>query len=158
MAIPPIPRQSIVLRLQSLISLDWDNWFQALVRAITAAPSQVASTDVTGQHATIGSTAFMLPSGTTLDAGLYRVTYAAQVTRAASSSSSLQVAVGWHSGGVAQTVTGAALTANTTTTRESVTLPMLVDAATVPTYTVTYASSGVTSMQFWFAASLEALP
>lgn len=91
------------------------------------------------------------------ETGLYRVTWYARVSRAATSSSSLQLTVGWTDGGVACTQAGAALTGNTTATCESVSLVVAADVATNLTLAVAYTSSGATSMQYNYVVLVEQL-
>jgi hypothetical protein len=118
-------------------------------------PSAAGTVAASAQSASIGSTNLNMG---VLSSGLYRVNYYQSVTQAATVSSSLTTAIGWTDAGVAKTFTGAAMTGNTTATYQGETFPVNVDASTNVTYTVTYASSGATPMQFTFAAALERVP
>ncbi len=154
--IPPVPRFSAVLKgMVELIEFHWDNWFQGIANAINITPASVGTTTLTAQHATVTAAPLTMQ---TLSAGLYRLTYYLRITRAATSSSSLTAAFAWTDGGQACSVTESAVTGNTLTTTQAGVVPFQIDAATTPTVTLTYASSGVTTMQFAFTASLEALP
>ena len=95
---------------------------------------------------------------THLVAGLYRLSYYAQVTQAASVSSSLTTQFQWTYNSVTQTLTSAAMTGNTTTTYQGLTFPLRVDYDTSVTYAGTYASSGAPAMQFSLDIALEAVP
>lgn len=161
--IPQVPRTNSLfdtmtktaIGLFAKVNQQWDNWFQLLAGAINRTAQQLGSASLSTQSASVSAT--NLNSGT-LSAGLYRVSYSQAVTRAATGSSSLTSRFDWTFNGVAQSVTNAAMTGNTTTTHQEAVMPIQVDASTNVTYTLTYASSGATSMQYAFRASLEALP
>lgn len=155
--IPPVPRDSQVLQgsIKDKIFKTWDDWFQQIARLLGLSPAVVGTVSLTEQSASVSATAIATPE---LSAGLYRLTYYQRVTRAATSSSSLQTTIGWTDGGVACMVSGAAMTGNTTSTTQSDCLTVQVDKATSVTYTLTYASLGATSMQFAWSARLEQLP
>lgn len=99
---------------------------------------------LSAQAASIGATDF---SGGTLNAGLYAVIYYAQITQAATTSSSLTFALTWNFGGVAQAKTFAAITGNTTTTNDAAVWPIFIDGAPVR-YSTTYATVGATPMKY----------
>ena len=155
--IPPVPRTNSLLGdlKKLLVSFQWDNWFQGLANRLNSSAEQVGSANLSAQSASVSATNL---NAMTVTAGFYRVTYSQQVTRAATVSSSLTSVFSWTAGGVAQTSTNAAMTGNTTATHQEGMLPIQVDASTNVTYTLTYASSGATSMQYAWRASIEALP
>jgi hypothetical protein len=154
--IPPVPRFSAVLKgMAQLIEYHWDNWFQGLANALNVTAASVGRVMLTTQSATVTTQPLTMQ---TLSQGLYRITYYARITRPASSSSSLTPSFNWTDGGVACSITESALTGNLTTTTGARVVPMQIDAATSPTYTLTYASTGGTTMQFEWTAELEALP
>ncbi len=157
MAIPPVPRFNALLQSVKdlIVSFQWDNWFQQIANALNLTAQQTGSADLSTQAASVSAT--NLNTGT-LSGGFYRVSYSQAVTRAASVSSSLTSRFDWTFNSVAQSSVNAAMTGNTTTTRQEAVLPIQVDASSNVTYTLTYASSGGTSMQYAFKASLEALP
>jgi hypothetical protein len=99
----------------------------------------------------------LINAGGTLDAGTYRISYYARITRAATVNSSLTIDFDWVDGGVTQTFTGAAMVGNTTTTHQELSFPIVIDQLTAVRYTATYASAGATSMQFKLYIALEEL-
>jgi len=153
---PPVPFKSWLVDLKTrLVERDWRKWFEEIALALGAAAARLGSVSLTAQAATVSATDFQTVS---LTEGLCRVTYAARITRAATVSSSLTVALGWTDGGVSCSQSGVAMTGNTTSTTQSGLVAMHVDAATPVTYTLTYASAGATTMQFSFHAALESVP
>lgn len=129
------------------------DWVTALTGDVDAAPSRLRSVTVTGQSAAIGTTA--IPTGA-LAAGLYRVSWYARITTAASVSSSLTITIGWTESGNVLSKPGTALTGNTTGTLESGGLPLIrIDASTPVTYATAYASTGGTAMQYRLDVVLE---
>ena len=78
------------------------------------------------------------------------------MTRAATVSSSLQIAFSWTDvSGIAQTQSQTALTANTTQTRQSDSF-LIWSAANSPiTYSITYGTVGATTMRFNSAVYLN---
>lgn len=134
----------------------WVKYFQSQSDATNLSPS-VASTPVsaTTQSASIGTTA--IPTST-LSAGLYRVSYYARITRAATVSSSLIVTIGWTESGVSLLQSGAAITGNTTFSLQNATWFIQIDNSSPITYATTYASVGGTTMQYKLVVALEAIP
>ena len=63
--------------------------------------------------------------------------------------------MGGVNGGVTCAIAGAALTGNTTSTVQSGTVSLQVDASTNITYTTTYASSGATAMVYGLWMTVE---
>jgi hypothetical protein len=104
------------------------------------------------QGASIGTTP--IPSGA-LGAGLYRVSWYARITRAATTSSSLTVTIGWTESAVSLALSGAALTGNTITTVQSGSALLQIDQASPVTYSTAYASVGGTSMLYTLTVVLE---
>lgn len=107
--------------------------------------ARVGSTELATQGATIAATDI---SGSLIKAGLYHISYSVQVTRAATTSSSIIVTFQWTRGGVTQTFARAAVTGNTLTTHDEFVIPIKTDQNSPITYAVTYASVGATSMQY----------
>mgnify|MGYP006264961413 CR=1 FL=1 len=148
----PFPAQDPIARKgDGLLSLPWLNWFTTLQQDVQQAPYQLTSVTVTGQSAAIGATA--LPLGA-LASGLYRVSYLARITTPATTSSSLTVTLGFTNGGVTCTLAGAAMTSNTTTTVQSQTVLLQIDASTPLTYSTAYSSTGAQAMVYslWVTA------
>lgn len=110
--------------------------------------------NLSSQSASIATTAIY---SSAIAAGLYRVSYYIQVTRAATTSSDFAFSLAWTNFGVAQSFTGATKNGNTTTTYEIGTLVFRADENTPISYAVTYNSVGATSMQFYLGATLEKL-
>ena len=103
--------------------------------------------NLTAQSAAITATALVTASV----ASLWRVSYYAKVTTAASSSSTIgTITIGWTDGDdfTAQTAVSASSSANTTTTVLQGSVIVEAAAATAITYAMAYASSGGTPMQY----------
>src|SRR5271165_1602472 len=137
--------------------------FRALVAADIPSlsglyPSKVATVDSTAQGASIGTTTlYAIPAS---GAGMYRVSYYMKVTTAASSSSSVTLALSWtdRSDSSALSVT-IPTPANSTAIGGVVSGSLIVDAAlsTNLQYATTYVSSGGTAMQYTLRVRVEAL-
>lgn len=133
----------------------WYIFFRDQQAQVASTPqSVIPPVEVTAQEASISTTP--LPTEA-LAPGLYRVSYYARVTRAATSSSSLTVTITWTDGSVACSFSGAALTGNTTGTLQTETLLIEIDQASPVSYATTYATSGATTMQYKLAIVLEAV-
>lgn len=126
-------------------------WLLSLADRLNTTPNIVASATGSTQSAAISATAFTVPS---VIPGLYRLSMAARITRAATTSSSLTVTFGWTQA-VACTSSSVAMTGNTTSTTGTYTVLIRVDQDSSMTYATTYASSGGTSMQYRFDVTCE---
>ena len=126
-------------------------WLLSMADRINGSPSIIATTSLTVQSASIAPTSFGILQ---VQPGVYRLSMAAQVTRAATTSSSLTVTFGWTST-VACTTSSAAMTGNTTATTSSLTYLVRVDEATAITYATTYASVGGVTMQYQLDVTCE---
>jgi hypothetical protein len=154
-----IPRTQPWVGQSATLTLQADQWLQALVAAVNSSPQQIGGAELVGAHASVSPTAIPLtPPATTLVPGTYRASYTTVITTAASVSSSLTVTLGWTFGGVAFSQSGAPLTSNTTTSQQNGSVVMTVDARTAVTYSLTYASSGSPAMHYQCSVVLEALP
>lgn len=132
----------------------WGKWFMALRNAVAVSTPTVGATRLQGQNTSLATT----PLATvTLSAGLYRLTQYVRVTRAATTSSSIQVTVLWTDNGVAMSSAGVAQIGNTTSTFESRTVTVRIDAMTTLRYSTTYASVGGTTMLYSVDILAEAL-
>lgn len=143
--------------LQRRPSKGFIDWMTALLGEVESAPSTYTPVSLTGQSASIGATA--IPAAT-LTAGLYRVTWSARITTRASTgaqTSSLTVTLGWTDATLACTVSGTAITGNTTTTTQSSTQLLKVDASSPITYATTYASNTAGQMVYRLDLVLEAV-
>ena len=87
--------------------------------------------------------------------GMYRVCYDVQVTRAATTSSSVGVTIGWNNGS-AQTKSSTAVATNVLNAEDGNCYVVNSTTANI-TYAATYASSGGTSMQFALRVTAEQL-
>ena len=153
--LPGLPRDPIAEAKTGLVPRVWVSWLQALAQQVDAAAFRVQTVSLTAQGATIATTSVPIPS---ITYGLYRVSYALRITRAATSSSSATVTVGWKDGTVSCAQAFTAVTGNTTATVQSGTVLVRCDAAGPITYAVAYASTGATSMQFQLDVVVEAVP
>lgn len=138
----------------------WVQWFTelftALAQSASIAANGAASATGTAQAASIASTAL---GAATYPEGTYRVSVTAQVTQAATTSSSVTMTVSWTSYGASCSYSWPAMTGNTTAT--TLTAPPLmihVDQATSVSYSTTYASVGATPMQYAYRVVMETLP
>jgi hypothetical protein len=136
----PVVRESISGRVTTAMRY----WLLSLSDRLNTTPNRVASADASTQAASITTTAFAI---TSVLPGLYRLSMAARITRAASTSSSLTITFGWTQA-VACTVSSTAMTGNTTATTGTFSALVRVDQDSSITYATTYASSGATTMQY----------
>ena len=164
----PIPLQDPVARpkrpeyvdkpdpLEETATLPWIQFWQAQSDTFSEAPTKIAEpVSLTAQVASIGTTS--IPSAS-LASGLYRVSYAARVTVAGSVSSSLTVIISWTAGAVTQSISGAAMTGNTTATFQTATYLINIDTATPVSYATTYADGGGgTAMKYELGIVLEVM-
>jgi hypothetical protein len=128
------------------------DYLLSVTTRVQTSPTLLASTAVTGQTASIGTTALSLGS---LAAGYYRVSWFARVTTAATVSSSLIVTISGTDAGVAYPQSGAAMTGNTTSTALSGVVIVKADQATAISYATTYASVGGTAMIYKLSVLVE---
>ena len=151
MALAEVPFRSMVLTdVRNLLTREWIRYLQSVVNVVNNAARQRALVSLTTQSAAISTTT--IDTGT-LDPGVYRVSYSARISRAASTSSSLTVTLSWRDGDVAQSQSGAAMTGNSTTTQQNGTFLVhngtnASSANDVIKYATAYASSGGTTMQY----------
>ena len=154
MANPPMPSRDAMTDEQGIVRRTWQVWFRNLTNTVDDAPSRIQTVSLVGQSASIGTTS--IPS-TTLTAGLYRVTWYLRISTAAGTSSSVTVTLGWTDDTVTMSVSGAAVTGNTTATSQTQTSLLAVDNASPVTYATTYSSSGSPAMQYALDITLEAV-
>jgi hypothetical protein len=150
--VPPILDQVVDPTRMFRLTDVWRLWFGRLSEALNSVPNLLNVVTLTDQSASIAATDF---SNTSLLAGEYRASYQVQLTLAATTSSSIQVAFTWVDGGITQTATGSILIGNTLTTGESDSILIHVDKGTAVKYSTTYGSVGATSMQYSLHTSLE---
>lgn len=137
---------------EGLITEHWREYFDQSGRLQEQAPSRIGQTTLTDQAANISATDI---SGGNLSSGLYRFTYYTRITRAAGVSSSLTVTLSWTDGGIACSFSGAAITANTTSTTQSETKLLRIDSVSPVSYSTAYASAGAPTMQYRLDVALE---
>ena len=161
----PIPVQDRIVRLkdkkrykpdetdplEGRITPTWIDYFSQQAQVIAQGSTRINSVALSDEDATIAATD--ITSGS-VSAGLYRMTYFAQITQAATSSSSLEVTFDFTSFGQSLTKTFAAVTGNTVADWDSGSVLMNVDGAPIR-YSTTYASSGATVMQYYLYVLLE---
>jgi len=152
---PPIPLSDPLVTPDRLVSQQWIYYFTDQGDLVNASSQGVGNTgSLTSQSAAIATT--NLPV-LVVTAGLYRVTYYAEITQAAGSSSSLTVTVGWTHNSKSFTQSGAAITGNTTTTQQNGIFNLLVDGNTAMTYETAYSSSGTPSMEYELLVTVESV-
>ena len=160
MALSQVPFRTPILQgFREGITREWVRYLQSIVDILNVAARKLALTSLTGQTASLSATA--LDTGA-LAPGVYRVSYAARITTAASTSSSVTITISWMDGNVAQTQSGAAMTGNTTTTQQNASFlihvgPNTLSSNDVVKYATTYASSGGTAMQYSLYVMVESL-
>jgi hypothetical protein len=147
-----VPFLTEAVQRDKTISQYWSRWLDQLRTRINLCPERIGTVSLTTQAASISVTDVPTP---TLHTGLYRISYYARITRAATTSSSLTVSVGWTDRTASCSESGAALTGNTTATAQSGTFFLQVDSASAVTYATTYASSGGTTMQYALDVTVE---
>ena len=128
-----------------MLTAPWLDYFTAQSNLISQMPARIQTVSVAQQSASIGATDM---SNGSLSAGLYLIQYYARITQAATTSSSLEVVFDWTDGGVTPVYTGAAMTGNTTSTFQSGSLMVEVDALSPIRYSTIYASVGGTVMEY----------
>jgi hypothetical protein len=151
---PPMPARDAMIDERGLVRRIWQVWFRNLTNAVNDAPARIQTIALVGQSASIGATS--IPSAT-LTAGLYRVTWYLRISTAAGTSSSVTVTIGWTDDTVTMSLSGAAVTGNTTTTSQTQTSLLAVDNASPVTYATVYSSAGSPAMQYALDITLEAV-
>jgi hypothetical protein len=155
---PPPMRHELSTKLPeggSTITRPWARWLtQELGARLEKAPLREAHVALSGQAASIGTTAFPLAA---VAPGIYRVSYTLRVTLPGGTSGSVSVSVLWTSGGLAQQVSGSPATGNTTTTVQSGVVLVRSDNVTPISYATTYASAGSPAMEYSIDLVIEAL-
>ena len=131
--------------LEGHLTNSWIEWFTRLNLQVNSNPTRLNEVNLTAQSATIAATDF---SGGSLNEGLYRLSYYTRITTAAGTSSSLTITLSWTESGVALSSAGAAITGNTTSTTQSGTILVFVDAASPVRYATTYVSVGAPAMVY----------
>ncbi len=126
-------------------------WLLSLADRIDLTAALLASATVSGSSASIATTNLSIAS---VLPGLYRLSMAARITQAATTSSSLIVTFEWTQG-VTCTTSSAAITGNTTTTTGTLSVLVRVDQNSAIGYATTYVSAGATPMQYQLDVTCE---
>lgn len=160
--VAPVPWQTPVIQLdpQTLkpipgftMGKDFGNWlFTSVVQQIANAPQIYPSVSLTAQSAAIGTTPIPLPS---LASGAYRITWYLEKTVADGVSSSVQVTINWTHNTKSLSLSGAALTTDTTLAVQSNSITVLIDAASPISYTTAYASNTPATMKYQLFVLVE---
>jgi len=145
----PVRQQSITGRVTQAMRY----WLLSLADRINRTPEVLQTVSLTDKSASLSATTISVLS---LAPGVYRLSAAARITTAASTSSSLTLTFSWTQA-VACTVSGAALTGNTTATTGSLVAIVRADEASALKYSTTYASSGGTAMVYRLDVCVEQL-
>jgi hypothetical protein len=145
----PVYRESISGRVTQAMRY----WLLSLADRLNRTAEILGTVSLTTKSASLSATTISVP---TLAPGVYRLSAAARITTAATTSSSLTVTFGWTQA-VACTVSSAAITGNTTATTGSLVAIVRADEATALTYATTYASSGGTAMVYRLDVAVEQL-
>lgn len=136
------------------MTANWYQWLLSLIARIQRAAQLLTTVTLTSQAAAITTTPFSLG---VLSAGLYRVSWYARITQAATVNSSLTVTIGWTESGTSQSQSGAAMVGNTTTTGQSGSVLVQSDAVAPITYATTYVSAGATPMKYRLQFAVESV-
>ena len=149
----PLKKDDPVVDLRTgLITEIWLRDLTAERESATLAAKVIAVASKTAQAASIGATTFDVQS---LAAGVYRFTYYAAITRAATTSSSLEITISFTELGLTKSKTFAAITGNTTTTWQDGQATIHIADDTPVSWSTTYASVGATTMQYAIYVQLE---
>jgi hypothetical protein len=151
----PFPRTNPLTHQSMLHPRHWVEWFQNLFDTVNAQPERLQQVTLTEQSASIATTAIPLQK---FPQGLYRVTWYARITRAATISSDLTIRIRFLDGTVALLVEGAVGASNTVTTWHSGTVVIQSDLDGPISYETVYSSAGATSMQYSLRVTLERIP
>lgn len=138
-----------------LMSSAWLEALFSLQQRQTNSP-QVVNNPVTflqNQSADIAPTQFPF----VVISGVYRLSWYARITQAASTSSSFRITFAWSDQGQTCTASGIAMVGNTITSTQSDQLLVRADAASVLTYATTRLSVGGTPMQYALTVMAEYL-
>ena len=139
--------------IEGRVTQPWADYLNQQRDMLSTAANRIAIVTLTDQGAAIAAVDF---SGGRLSGGVYRITYIARITQAASVSSSLTVTFDWTVGGLTPTFSGPAITGNTTTTIQgNEALTIRIDGTSPIRYSTAYASVGATPMKYSLDIVLE---
>lgn len=144
-----VPDRAPVVDKSGHLTRSWWDWFALFRLTLQSYPTRNNTISRTGLQASISATDLSIGS---LAAGLYRVSYYAEIT-AASLGGGVTVAITWTSAGTGQTYTATQLS-GTTLGHQTHDLYIHVDAATAVQYAATRASTPTYSLYL----TLEHIP
>jgi hypothetical protein len=147
---PPV--SSVLIEAATLVTRAWALWLEQVYRSL-----RTWTVSLSDQSAAIATTTIVTTRQPT-PSGLFRVFWYAAIVTAAGVSSSLTVTIGFTDQGVAKTISGAAITGNTTATVQSGAVMIRVDQDTAVTYATAYASNAASAMHYALDVRVEALP
>lgn len=152
----PLNVREVMVDMQRRPSKTFIDWVTSLTADVNAAPARITTVPpLEAQAGSISTTPFATGA---LSSGLYRFTFYARITQAATVSSSLTVTLSWTDRGQTMAKTFApAITGNTVTTSDSQTYTIRSDAASPISYSTSYASAGGTPMVYSIDLVLERL-
>lgn len=148
----PAPLGDPVVGPDKRITVPWETYLRGRDTQIQATATILKAVALESQAAAIALTPF---STATLSAGLYRVSYHAKVTTAATTSSALTVTVTYTRNAATCSQVGSTVSGNTTSTVGSGSFTLHIDRATAISYQTTYLSAGATSMAYDLDLVLE---
>jgi hypothetical protein len=140
--LPDIPIKDDLVDDAKKMGGNWYRWISFLLTRVLSQVQSVASIHRIALSASLGATTIYTPS----QPATFRVSWAVQVTTAATVSSSIAVTITWTANGIAQTKAFTANTGNTTATNDSGSWVIRPDSGLPIKYQTTYASVGATSM------------
>lgn len=129
-------------KITTYFAQKWRNLTERIESAAFAAAGQILQ--YSGQAAAIVTTALVVSASQPL----YRISYELRISQASGATSTATVTIGFTQGGIAQTYVGAALTTNTTTSKQTDSFLIRPDAGTVITVAVAYGSTGAPVMNY----------
>lgn len=139
--------------IAGLLAHGFVNWLNILVQRFDNLPEMVAHASGTGQSAALAATPVLVTHAD----GLYRVGYSTKIEQAASTSSALQITIGFTRNGNACSVPGTVLAGNTVATIEGDDFDIRADADTAITVAINYVSVGATPMLYEYDVHVEAI-
>lgn len=148
-----IPRETPVVKKKDLtVTEAWDAMLRYVQQVVFRVPITIGVVALSGQGAAIATT--IIPTQG-LDAGVYRVSLQARISRPASTSSAVTPTITWIDGGVSCSFSMNPVSGNTTSSQASATVLLRLDSQTKVSYSVDYVSIGATTAQYELNVILE---
>lgn len=155
-SVPPVPIRNVVLDpATGWFHREIVRFLNELRQLLSSAAQQLGIVNLSDQDAAVATTAIPTP---TLTEGLYRVSFSARITRAATTSSSVGVTLGWTTNSTSCSQVFAPITGNTLASQTSDDISVSIDSATTITYALSYSSVGATTMRYGFDVWVEQIP